>query len=129
MKYIKQFEELKDGVEIGDYILFGSKNPNWDVPKTEYHKYLQTHIGKLFDYVPEYNAIYIEFDELPENPYIAASFFRGKTGKRLNDYVNIGSNLELNPDKYYALAPNKILYHSKNKEDIEMMMNSEKYNL
>ena len=128
MKYIKTFENL-NMPEIGDYILYGSKNPDWDIPKTDYHKYLQTHIGKLFDYIPDRDVIYIEFDELPESINVYSAFYDGETGKRYGDNIQIDSNKNTISGKYYALAGYKILYHSKNKEDIESILNANKYNL
>lgn len=129
MKHIKTYEDLKGGVKIGDYILFGSEKPKWDIPRTSYHKYLQTHIGKLFDYNPKFNTIYIEFDELPTDIDVLPLFYNGKTGKRYNGNVQMDSSRKRDPNKYYAYAENKILYHSPNKDDIQVAIDAKKFNI
>jgi hypothetical protein len=104
MKYLKKFEENENEPQVGDYVICKEMK----YPDDDFVYFLNTHIGRIKNYVNMNDTLYpyeIEFEEkLPRSSLKSRNFIR-----------------------------NEIIYWSKNKEDvidyIEMMNNINKYNL
>lgn len=125
----KKFNEYVDEPKIGDYIIFGSENTDWDIPNTDLSRYLEKHIGKLFDIIDDRNVIIIEFDKKPKEISVYSAFYDGKTRKRYNSKIELPSTKSTDPNKFYVYINNNILHWSKNKEDLDIVIISKKYNL
>ena len=129
---IKKFKifENKSEPKIGDYIVYGGNE--YDTPKTNFYRYLQNNVGKLFDMFNNKlrRGIILEYNEKPKDEEVLGAFYDGKTGKRYNGNVDIPTIKTLDPNKYYTYAGNYFIkYWSENKEDCELYLKSEKYNI
>ena len=109
MKYIKNFEKLENnicGLKIGEYIIV-KISYNKKVYTGDYlSNLLENKVGIVIDYHNSFNNI------------IIAKFFNDDN---LND-----DNLN---DVLYFLNCNEIIFHTKNKHDIDAYIQSKKYNL
>ena len=116
MMYIKLYEELDEPIEVGDYIIreedrFNELKPFFkenygvvvDIPRST-KKDKKNVLGEvsLIQYI-------IQYYNVPKELY---NFFNRKNG---NFY------------RYCSL--DEIIYHSKNKEDVEMKLSTQKYNI
>lgn len=101
MKYLRTYESLSEP-EIGDYVYCKNTTDN----NKEFDKFLEFNIGKIMASLPHLRPgdIYVKFDNFEES---------GVDG--INHPVNF--------------LRDEILYWSKDKEDVEIYMNSKKYNL
>jgi len=107
MKYIKQYESINNIPQVGDYILFEDSDL-----KKEISNFMSNNIGLivskelvLYDYVVKYENVP---DEL--TPYFSYA------------YLKYGRNCR-------GIERSDIIYFSSNKEDLEIRLQANKYNL
>jgi len=112
MKYIKTYESIESIIEkpqIGDYVIFDTTDMDYS---NQYKIFLNTHIGKII-------SMYFF---LTSNR-ISVKFEKNENEKKLNKNERAWLREEHHIDKSY------IRYNSKNKEELELIINAEKYNL
>jgi hypothetical protein len=112
MKHIKSFE---NNIEIiGDFVICKELEYNIkDVYKKELNDFLLNNIGLCVDYDSERKEYEIEYENIPINILTRYFFVKNKYN-----------------DKYIRyMRSNEIIHHSKNKEDLEPYIQSNKYNL
>ena len=131
MKYIRTYEALKftdKNPKVGDYVLCEEDIPKWandDFIKA--YDYIATHVGKFvhkIKKVPDQdddvwgdNIYIIEYENVPEEFH---KFFSTTERKVKNK----------SKDKYYRReSVSNIKHISKNKEDLERILATKKYNL
>jgi len=111
MKYIKTYENLKEDVKIGDYVLCSEyKDPGYKdiLDVNDIETFIENNIGKIieldrgsFDYIVKYTNI-------PKELKLEFSF--------LNNSAR-------------GMYKEEIDYVSKNKKDLESILLSKKYNI
>jgi hypothetical protein len=101
MKYIKKFESNKDEPKIGDYVLTRSKSWNHHLVTIANNK-ITNNIGKIINIGPK------------------SAITNSKIVK--NYYVKHG-----NQDWWFIR--DEIIYWSENKEELELILQANKYNL
>ena len=100
MKYIKHYEDLKITPQIGDYVISAS-NPKEET--VDIKTFLLNNIGQIVSII--------------------------NNGARIRlKYENVPSNL-LNEDDTWWIDVEDILHHSSNKEELEIKLTANKYNL
>ena len=116
MKYLKKFENIKKSLNLGDYVIC-EETPSSGFEKQRFKDIIEferTNIGK---YVKSINgngkfkyAIY--YDDIPQE-------FKDKFFMKEGDI-----------DKYCRVMSRKEIIHiSKNKEELEAMINANKFNI
>lgn len=110
MKYIKKFElkkSDKNRPHVGDYVLVYEKLSNGDEFDNIYNDFIQNNIGKInyIDTSKEF-PFYIEYENIPE-----------EIDEYFNEYNEIRVTLK------------NLIYYSNNKEDVELQIKANKYNL
>ena len=117
MKHLKQYESFKDKLQVGDYILFYF-NPN--IGDEKLRTFFNTNIAQV-DRIDE-----IDDKDLKNFPY-------NTPNPTINiKYENIPPELIDRFGKNYlsiALPKNAIVAWSNNKEDIETILSTNKYNI
>lgn len=118
IKY-KIFESKLPNPKYGDYVLCESIS---HIPNTPLSRWLQSNIGKVegwYDALTSSNRfgdrrVIVKFDNLPE--------------KLRHNHQAIINNL---PDRenYRAFPLENVLYYSPNREDLEIIVQTRKYNL
>jgi len=116
MKYLNTFNEsIKDNPEIGDYVI--CKDQNSDL---KLNAFLLENTGLCIDIIepnPTKNTLRTEsYKILYENiqhKYLSDNFF----------------NQQPNSSGYRYMKRDEILYFSKNKEDLQIYIDTNKYNL
>ena|ERR1035437_7669137 len=107
MKHLKKFENISEP-QIGDYVLCEDKY----VINDEVKKFLKNTIGKIINIndttTPPYS---IQYENIPNT--ISNEYF---------DYLDVNTTIRY-------MHKNEIIHCSKNKEDLEIYIESEKYNL
>lgn len=111
MKHIKLYENFNELPEIGDYVLVDITDAN-----KEYQNFINDNIGRIiFINNPDDWILYLEYENIPKN--IRHMFSHSAPGKQnLTSYVTV-------------LHVNDIKHFSKNKENLEAILASKKYNL
>jgi len=105
MKHIKEYENINNnGIEIGDYVICENI---YSVPYKLLESFLKSNIGRIVKF--NYNRYFIAYDDIPEE---------------CNDHFIIYHNL-----KVMDVFRNEIKYWSKSKKDLEIILQSNKYNL
>ena len=110
MKYIKKFENINTP-EIGDYIIC-------DVDQSRFqdlYEFLKSHIGKVIAIFVSNEPYHVRFDVNREDLEASISNYHKRIYK--------GKKLTI------SFHPNEVKYFSKNKKDLELKINSDKYNL
>lgn len=108
MKYIKTFEKatetFKPKLEIGDYVVV-----NTNTHDNNFNNFINTNIGQVMDINVEqyYTSVRIKYENIPSN--IRYMFLAGTD--ELSFVIDI------------------VKYYSKNKRDLEYLLDEEKYNL
>jgi len=116
MKYLKMFEELSvsnTNLHKDDYVIIDSTN-YWPKLDTDVIDFINNNIGQITHIVP-YNtdSFYVKYENIPE-----------KIKNR--SFIKIGS---MEDTKCFNIQFTKIIDFSKNKEDLEYISASNKYNL
>ena len=113
MKYIKTYENVNSKYEIGDYVICKEK-----VCSKELKKFLANNIGQIVDinYTEEHPYV-IKYEDIPE---ILSGRFDEVVKKDDPDYTYKDRRVM----KYQ-----EIIYHSKNKKDLEPFILSNKFNI
>ena len=104
MKYIKKFENLKNKLEIGDYVLCEEKLDHEYTTDIIMENFSSTHIGKYVANKDD-NICLIEYKKIPD---IIKDYFDGNNRQILIE---------------------EIKYFSKNKKELELILVTNKYNL
>jgi len=112
MKYVKTFESVNSKYEIGDYVI--CKEKSGDI----LNKFLLNNIGQIVDinYREEHPYV-IKYEDIPE---ILSGRFDEVVKKDDPDYTYKDRRVM----KYQ-----EIIYHSKNKKDLEPFILSNKFNI
>jgi len=103
MKHLKTYESLSDKPEIGDYVICEDEEI---ISNNTFRPFIKNNIGQIIEIdekPPEYN---IKYENIPTH--------------LLNDYF-------YDDARYFYRK--EIKYFSDNKEDLEILMNANKYNL
>ena len=106
MKHLKIYEELNNTKpKIGDYVICKDY-------LTEVYNFVLNNIGQIIDIVSNYHGdqYVIKFENIPEN--IKNWFYNYNNDRNTRSYDE-----------------NEILYFSNNKEDLEIILQTKKYNL
>lgn len=99
MKYIKKYESRPEAIDDGEYVIVKSNNPRSYIKK-EWQDFIKNNVGKIKShYYIEDHLIYI---------------------------IDFNSGID---DGYRRFDHEKILAHSKNKEELEIILTANKYNL
>jgi hypothetical protein len=108
MKYLKTFELDKNEPEVGDYVICEeSKYPN-------IKKFISTNIGKIIYYIDDTESI---------------GYKLYKNYRYIVKYNNMPKKFDSFNNKTRRMKRDEIIHWSKNKEDLEIILNSKKYNL
>lgn len=105
MRYIKQFEERKNTPKVGDYVICTDKCDDSDPKRTEF---VNNHVGRI---VSTENELFNELYPIR---------------------VIYEKNLPLpyeNHENEYICSYEEILFCSKDKEEVEVLLYAKKYNL
>ena len=111
MKYIKKFENTKEGPKQGDYVLMKSTMSN-----QELNDFIDNNVGKILKILNNihYSSVKVEYKNIPMN--IANMF-------GYNDYKN---------DKNTGIREflmSSIIDYSENEKDLEYKIVAKKFNL
>ena len=131
MKYIKLFEEIDNKPEVGDYVIcveFDSGLSGLE----KFNHFLSNNIGKIIFIATGQNhddiEYYVTFDNPPED-ILDYAFYT----KRLRYINNIDKDeYEMVNDEYTNITEmdgQNIIHCSKNKEELEIKLAGNKYNL
>ena len=120
MKYLIIYENFKKEPETGDYVICKEKSLIKDVDVCDF---ISNNIGRIFHYInndelDEYSVskdyrYIIKYDNVPAN---INKYFRGMEGFK-------------QPEKSRRMSRDEIIYWSKNREDLEAILDAKKYNL
>jgi len=114
MKYLKKYESIKnEEPQIGDYVLV---NSDISYNSDKFEKFISNSIGIIVK-INLSKSLLIKYKKIPAN--IKYVF-------RYRDTIKGSSNQTNNS---ILIGPNDILYYSKNKEDCEIYLAQQKYNL
>lgn len=118
MKYIKLFEEIDNVPKVGDYVLLKHINYGFDI----LNDFLAHNIAQIIGFEDGWNVgteqrCTIEFDEISEDIMNVAYPLMGKMIGE--DFVSNAMDVEIDDIRAY----------SSNIEDVEYILNAEKYNL
>jgi len=114
MKYFKRFEDIKVEPKVGDYVVCEDKSVDFDKTYENdaiFDYFLSSNIGVIKD---------IRTNESVAYPYIVNFEFLPKNLKHM---TNTGTGSDI------VFKRVEIIYFSENKEDLEHIINSNKYNL
>jgi len=114
MKYIKEFENLNyKEPNVGDYVICQEKNENKD-----FISFIENNIGQIIKikqyYTNEKLYYYIRYTGIPDN--IKYHFYEG-------------IHIDLYENNIRGMFLSEIKYWSKDKEDLETILSTNKYNL
>lgn len=122
MKYIKTYEELNiNKPEVGDYLIAKTdsifdNNKKWkNQNDINYLNFIKSSIGYIFK-TPDYYSYLVKYENIPDD---IKKYFH------YSDYsqgIKVGNSILINDDE-------DIEYWSKNKEELENILTSKKYNL
>jgi hypothetical protein len=121
MKYIKTFEDINTAEpEIGDYVIVYDQF-TYTSNMIEWKEFMNTHVGRLIrkrdsDINNTKRLLYdVEYENIPEN--VKRIIFKYKFDPKTNKAVEKGFNID------------EIVCWSKNKEELELKLAANKYNL
>jgi len=121
MKYLKRFEMNENKIDVDDYVILNDDIDYQSLDGNNLRDYLNSHIGKIYrirtrsrndKIIPIYD---IEYKNAPDDIRKFLSF-------TINDDFS-ESYLERSRDAY------EIKYWSKNKEELELILKSNKFNI
>lgn len=108
MRYIKNFESVKDNPQIGDYVIIYFKSFENDPDEKDY--YIKTHLGVIVDIDPKSGKGFLPYEIQYED-----------------NIWHIRDNVR--PRDILCVNREDIQHWSKNKEDLEHIIKANKYNL
>src|ERR1035437_1281518 len=111
MKYIKKFENIKDGPKEGDYVLMKSTMMNPDM-----NEFIDNNIGKILKIKPTQNYTSLEVEYKNITIEIASKF-------GYNDYKN-DENTGI-----HDFLMSSVVDYSENNQDLEYKINARKFNI
>ena len=116
MKHLKTFENINDSLQIGDYVICECNS----YTSGEINDFLKNNIGKYVKYITNNKSVVenfryaIEYDNVPHELCQYSSIFSNESG-----IANICMRVNIS----------EIIYFSKNKKDLEVIIKSNQYNL
>lgn len=121
MKHLKLYEELNRRIDIDDYVLVHDIYHNFcsdysDICK-EIYNFISNNPGKIrriINLKSEHREYMIDYDNVPEN--IKSAFKERYVNKKYNQL-------------YMTYTKQEIIFSSKNKNDVEIFLQTKKYNL
>lgn len=118
MKYIKTYEDLKK-IEIGDYVICDE-----EISDDALVDFLATNVGQIVDFRNEFTVDNLSSDyDVGYDYYIFVKYDDVDIiGKENFNYHNKIPNCRI-------FSENEIIYNSKDREDCEAFLMSNKYNL
>ena len=124
MKYIKMFENLKP--EVGDYVICKEDGDTYS--SIEFNNYLSNSVGRIIKNSSD-SLFHVTFDRLPSDDVLKYSFYVAKSSiiRNLDK-----SKYKMFNDKYTnvtILDKTDIIDWSKNKEELELKLAANKYNI
>lgn len=115
MKYLKQYEELNQkDPEIGDYVICSERymNNNFTEEENINYEFLENNVGR---YVKFQTGNYlIQYENIPP---------------RIKDYYNHDDDMTNTIPNVRRMHRNEIVVFSPNKEELEILMAQNKFNL
>lgn len=113
MKYIKKFEYLLIP-QIGDYILTNKSLKHYDDHIVDVYTFMNNNIGRIIDIRNDYYVV--QYDNIPRN--LRMYFNQLRYNSKNENYKN-----------YRVVKRNEILFFSNKLFDINIIKNTQKYNL
>ena len=121
MKYLKRFEDINnEEPEVGDYVIVYDTF-TYTTNMIEWREFMNTHVGKLINkrdsgaHNSKRMFYDVEYENIPEN--IKKIIFKYKFDPQTNKATEKGFTID------------EIVYWSKNKEELELKLAANKYNL
>lgn len=112
MRYIKKFENSYN-IEIGEYVICDEESGN-----KNYTNFLKNNIGQVVSYYDNVKYPYVvKYENIPDN--ILNRF----------DEVDIPDQPGFLYKDRRVMGEEEIIFHSKDKKDLEMFLTANKYNL
>ena len=113
MKHLKTLETINDGPKIGDYIIVKSNSPIYEI-----NDFIENNIGQIFNIVKFKNSrygntYYTKYNNIPSEIKV---YFQ---------YLMLENKLCY----YRGYDSSSIIEYSKNKENLEIILQAKKYNL
>jgi len=106
MKYIKTYETLNDFPKNGDYVICKNDYLYVATDRDDLNNFLKNNIGQIVDIQNLKYSYIIKFNNVPTD---------------IRDYFNT--------DYLRGFTRREILHYSKNKKDLELFINVNKFNL
>jgi hypothetical protein len=111
MKYLKHFEKYKRP-QVGEYVICKDTTSNLNAAYEPINDYLENHIGKI-----------IQIKNGAPRPFLVQYDFNYLSDVHWDVKYYFGNN------NVVKFSSHDILFHSKNKEDLEMRLTVNKYNI
>jgi len=116
MKYIKTFEELNIGLpEINDYVICEVGDISYNI--SNLNLFLNNNIGQIVNINKRFDIYQIAYQNIPDD--ISDMFISNISNMFINKYNNDVRNMRREDIKYW----------SANKEELETLLSTNKYNL
>jgi len=145
MKYLKTYEKWgfpffkkgEDNAKVGDYVICEFKTPSY-----EFNDFIDNNIGVIVEKWKSITrgAIWynVKYDNIPDNiitlfgtdvkAFMNEHSFRARDFKK-NSKISHSGILNIICGRATKIEIGKIIYFSKNKEDVEIALTAKKYNL
>jgi hypothetical protein len=129
MKYLKTFENMNNTPQIGDYVVC-ERGKGWSTISEDFNNYILNNVGKIISPIKKDRITmsyinkgyhYVKYFNVPDIFYWA-----GEEPTEKRTILNCWWDKE---NCAILIKNNDILYSSKNIEDLEILLQSNKYNL
>jgi len=124
MKYIKTYEGINDGPQVGDYVI--CKKSSYK-SCADINQFLSQNVGYIFKIGINYN---IQYEiEIPENIQHFFGLRRSLSGTNPTTGSVASLKSKVGEKKHIYMRRHEILEFSSSKEELESKINAKKYNL
>lgn len=111
----KIYESINEGEpKVGDYVICHEKTDNNALMYRKIEKFINSNIGKIVRERDDIFVFWVDFEEIPNDNKFKMFFSSGE--------VNT-------PETWRKMKRKEIIYWSKNREDLEPLLASKKFNL
>ena len=109
MTYLKYYENIEDNLEVGDYVLIKINILPYTQKQIDTENFINNTIGKIIDIITDRNDVVVLYENVPET---------------IKSYFNINNGLDIR-----TFDINRIVEHGKTKEQLELKLQANKFNL